>query len=103
MNSSSLLKTLKTTLFLGQRFLDSPMRDGIIPNAPLREFEGSCLYLAAMEEELTRRSGAASPISMDERYHQTMRRCRSMTAQELQAEIRRVEALFVETAADSGE
>lgn len=103
MKPNDLLKTLKTTLFLGQRFLDSPMRDGIIPNAPLREFEGSCLFIAAMEEELVRSTGGTPAASLDERYHQTMSRCRAMTSEELQAEIHRLEALLTETAAVSGE
>lgn len=103
MKHRSALKTLKATLFLSQRFLGSPLRDGILPDMPIRAFEGSCLLIAAMEDELVRRNGSKPASSLDALYHQTMERCRAMSQDELRAEISRLEACLTVSAPDASE
>lgn len=103
MNPTFAFKALKTTLFLGQRFLNSPLRDGILPDMPVREFEGSCLLITAMEDELTRRKGASPVSSLDTRYHQTMERCRAMSREELRAEVSRLDACLTDSKSNDSE
>ncbi len=103
MKSHPSLKSLKTALFLTLRFWNSSLRDGILPHMSMREFEGSCLLIAAMEQEQICRAGAQPAITLDTRYHQVMERCRDMSRAELRAEVSRLESSLAAAAPDASQ